>query len=209
MTALKRDQTPIKAIIFDLGNVLIHFDAYKAAKRLAKECRIPLIKIWMHFFTSKSERDYTCGKITSHVFYRQVKKALKTDIPYKVFRSYWNDIFWENEGMDEILTNLKKKYPLYLISNTNAMHFNHIRNNYSILRHFKKTFPSHLMGHRKPDKQIYRKVLKRIRFKPEETVFIDDIPEFVQGARSVGMNAIRFRSQKKMLEDLRRLGVEA
>ena len=63
------------------------------------------------------------------------------------------------------------------------------------------------MGHRKPDREIYEKVLKRIKMKPQETVFIDDVPKFVRGAKRVGMRAIRFRNKKQLVRDLKKLGV--
>ena len=101
-STVKTLKTPIKAVIFDLGNVLLHFDAYKAARQFAKACGVPLMKVWLHFFTSSVEKDYTCGKISSYEFYRHCKRALKTPVSYKIFRHYWNDIFWENEGMDDL-----------------------------------------------------------------------------------------------------------
>ncbi len=197
----------IKAIIFDLGNVLVHYDPYKAARQFAKACKVPLFKVWLHFFTSPVEKAYTQGKISSQDFYKHAKDVFKFPMTYKAFRHVWNDIFWENEGMDDLLKELKKRFPLYLISNTNEMHFNHIKSKYKILRHFKKTFPSHKMGHRKPEREIYEKALVQIGLKPEETVFIDDVPQFVDGARKAGMQAIRFRNKKQLLNDLARLGI--
>ena len=64
------------------------------------------------------------------------------------------------------------------------------------------------MGHRKPEPEIYQKVLARIRLKPEETVFIDDVMKFVKGARAAGMHAIRFRNKKQLIKDLAKLGVK-
>ena len=204
---MKGKRPAIKAVIFDLGNVLLNYDAHKAAVRFATACRVPILKIWLHFFTSPAEKAYTRGEISSYEFYRHAKRALKFPVGYKTFKHFWNDIFWENDGMEGLLKRLKKRYPLYLISNTNAMHFNHVKKNFKILRHFKKTFPSHEMGHRKPDREIYEKVLGRIRLRPEETVFIDDVSRFVNGARAVGMHAVRFRSKAQLMGDLRRLGV--
>ena len=57
-------------------------------------------------------------------------------------------------------------------------------------------------------KEIYEKVLTRIKLKPEETVFIDDTPKFVAGARKVGMHAIRFRSQERLIQDLQKLAIK-
>ena len=198
----------IKAILFDLGNVLLNYDAVKAANRFAKACKVPRLKVWLHFFTSPTEKAYTRGKISSYEFYRHARQALKFPVNYQTFKRYWNDIFWENEGMESLLIRLKKKYPLYLISNTNALHFNHIKKEFQILRHFKKTFPSHEVGHRKPEPEIYQKVLRKIKLEPQETVFIDDVQKFVDGARKVGMHAIRFRSKKQLMNSLEKLGVK-
>ena len=204
---MKAKRSEIKAVLFDMGNVLLNYNAYKAAKQFAKECKVPLLKVWIHFFTSPVEKAYTRGEITSREFYRHSKEALNVPISYKTFSHYWNDIFWENEGMDDLLKKLKKHYPLYLISNTNDLHFRHVKKKFKLWKHFKRLFPSHQVGHRKPDREIYEKVLKRIKMKPQETVFIDDVPKFVRGAKRVGMRAIRFRNKKQLVRDLKKLGV--
>ena len=199
----------IKAIIFDLGNVLIHFDAERAAKRFAVYAKVPVEKVWKHFFTSRVEKAYTRGEITTREFYRHARNAFNSRIDYATFSHLWNDIFWENKGICPLLEKLNRRYPLYLISNTNALHFDHVRKKFpKIFRHFKKTFPSHLMGQRKPDRRIYWRVLKTIRLSPEETVFIDDMPRFVEAARRVGMKGVHFKSNAQIKKDLRRLGVE-
>ncbi len=198
----------IKAVLFDLGNVLLCFNALKAGKRFAKNCGVSLKAIWEHFFISPVERAYTRGEVSTREFYLHSCKAFKKKIPYADFCHYWNDIFWENEGMEDLLKKLKKKYPLYLISNTNALHFNHVKRKFTMLRHFKKTFPSHEMGHRKPDIAIYQKVLRRIKLPAEQTVFIDDVPAFVDGARKAGMHAIRFRNRKQLIRDLKKFGIK-
>lgn len=205
---MSRTQTvKIKAVIFDLGNVLLNFNAKKSARRFARACKVPMTKVWDHFFTSQTEKAYTRGEISCKEFYQHASDCLNVQVDFEKFKYYWNDIFWENEGMDSLLAKLKKKYPLYLISNTNKMHFDHIQETFKILRHFKKTFPSHEVGHRKPEPQIYKKVLKQTRLKPEETVFVDDIIKFVDGAKAVGMHAIQFRNPRQLVRELKKLGV--
>lgn len=199
----------IKTVIFDLGNVLIHFDAARAARRFSREARVSFEKVWKHFFTSRIEKAYTRGEITTREFYLHAKRAFHSQINFSTFSKLWNDIFWENRGVRPILKRLGAHYPLYLISNTNALHFNHVKREFpEIFRHFKKTFPSHVVGHRKPDPRIFWKVLRTIRLAPEETVFIDDMPNFVEAARKVGMKGIRFRSNAQLKRELRKLGVE-
>ncbi len=204
---MKQPETPIKTIIFDLGNVLVNFDAQKAVKRFALGCGTRVSKAWWHFFSSPHEKAYTRGEITCQDFYAAAKKALKLSIDFDAFRDYWNDMFWENEGMDDLLNELKKKYPLYLISNTNRMHFEYIKKNYPILRHFVKMFASHEVGALKPHPMIYQKVIEQIPFEAAECVFIDDKAAFIRGARKAGMKGIVFKTKAQLVEDLAKLGV--
>ena len=191
-----------------MGNVLLNYDARKAAKRFSKACKVPITKIWVYFFTSPVEKAYTRGEISTREFYEYAKAALKIPVDLETFQFYWNDIFTENPGMESLLRSLKRRYPLYLLSNTNEMHFNFIRGKYpKIFRHFKKTFPSHEMACRKPDREIYEKVLKMTKSRPEETIFIDDAPKFVEGARKTGIRAIRFYTKERLLKDLEKMGV--
>ena len=90
---MKKMKTPIKAILFDMGNVLLRYDACKAANQFAKACKVPRLKVWLHFFTSPVEKAYTRGEISSWQFFQHSKKVLKTPIDYKTFKHYWNDIF--------------------------------------------------------------------------------------------------------------------
>lgn len=202
-------KTVIKAVIFDLGNVLIHYDARRAARRFSRMTKAPVEKIWRHFFTSPVEKAYTRGEITTGEFFRHARQAFNSKIDFRTFARFWNEIFWENPGIRQILRKLSRRYPLYLISNTNALHFNYLKRRFpQIFRYFKKTFPSHIVGRRKPDPRIYWKVLKAIRLRPEETVFIDDMKRFIEGAQRVGMKGIRFRSNAQLKKALRRLGIK-
>ena len=110
--------------------------------------------------------------------------------------------------MEALLAELKKRYPLYLLSNTNAMHFDHIRKTYPhLFRHFRIAFPSHRVGHRKPDRQIYDAVLARIGLRPEDTIFIDDSPKFIEGAKKVGIHGILFRNILQLKKELKKYSI--
>lgn len=197
----------IKAVIFDLGNVLVNYDVEKAAKRFAAASGLSTQEIWKRFFLSKFEQAYTRGEISTRKFHKIACKTLGVSIPLAVFSHYWNDIFWENPGMNRLLMRIKKHYPLYLISNTNTLHFTYIKKHFKLLRHFKRKFPSHEVGARKPGLTIYRRVLKKIGLRPEETVFIDDMKTFIAGARKAGMHPIHFKTRARLIKDLRNLGI--
>ncbi|MBU9889792.1 MAG: HAD family phosphatase [Candidatus Omnitrophica bacterium] len=205
MKKIKRSE--IKAVIFDLGNVLVNYDVQKAARRFSGAFGISQLEVWKHFFLSPYEQAYTRGEISTSEFFRAACRQFRKKLSYQLFKYYWNDIFWENPGMDKLLIRLKKHYPLYLISNTNALHFTHIKKEFRILRHFKRKFPSHEVKARKPDLKIYRRVLKKIGSRPEETIFIDDMKSFIRGARKAGMHTIRFKNREQLIRDLRRKGI--
>lgn len=198
----------IKAILFDMGNVLIFFDAKRSSKAFSEAVGVPEDQVWQTFFVSDLERAYTRGKISSEEFFRSVSEHFPSKIDFPTFTKLWNDIFTENREMEELLWKLKKHYPLYLISNTNDLHFEHVRAQFPIVQHFTRCFPSHIVGHRKPDQAMFEHVLREIQLKPEETVFIDDVAEFVESAKRLGIHGIQFTSRPALETELRRLGVK-
>ncbi|OGW85290.1 MAG: hypothetical protein A3C35_05005 [Omnitrophica bacterium RIFCSPHIGHO2_02_FULL_46_11] len=205
---MKKELTNIKAILFDMGNVLIFFDAKRSSKAFSEAVGVPEDKIWKTFFVSDLERAYTRGEISSEDFFRKVSGHFPQKIDFATFAKLWNDIFTENREMRDLLKKLKKHYPLYLISNTNDLHFEYVRAQYEILHHFTKCFPSHVVGHRKPDRAMFEHVLLEIKLKPDETIFIDDISEFVESAKNLGIHGIQFTSRQALENDLRRLGIQ-
>ncbi len=205
---MKTESTDIKAILFDLGNVLVFYDTRRASKAFSEALSVSEIEVWNAFFISDVEHAYTTGEISSREFYERVSGQFPSKLSFEVFAKIWNDIFLENEEMPELLERLEKHYPLYLISNTNDLHFEHIRKQFNVLHYFKRCFPSHEVGHRKPDPETFRHVLSQIGLEPAETVFVDDTPDFVASARSVGIQAIQFHSRKILEGELRQLGVK-
>lgn len=197
----------IRGIFFDLGNVLVKFDASIAARKLSKAFRINEAQLWQDLFVSDLERSYTTGKISSLEFFNQIKARYGGDINFETFAEMWNDIFTENDGMLDLVQSLSRRYPLYLISNTNELHFEFIKAKFPVLRHFKRHFPSHEVGHRKPDQAIFSHALRESKLKAEESVFIDDVEEFVEASRGVGIHGILFLSRERLIEELKRLGV--
>ncbi len=208
MTQTDSNHKTIKAILFDMGNVLLFFNARISSKAFSEATGLSEEEIWELFFISELERRYTRGEISSKTFYEQVNQYFPKKVDYETFARLWNDIFTENTEMDELLAKLKKHYPLYMISNTNDLHFEYIKKSFKVTKHFTGFFPSHEVGHRKPSHEMFKHVLKEIKFKPEETVFVDDIIEFVESAKQVGMNAVQFTTRKNLEQELRSLGIQ-
>ena len=198
----------IQAILFDMGNVLLFFNAKTSSKAFSEATGLSEEEIWELFFVSELEKRYTRGEVSSKDFYEQINRYFPKKIDFQTFGRLWNEIFVENLEMDVLLGKLKKHYPLYMISNTNDLHFEYIKQNFKITKHFTGFFPSHEVGHRKPNPAMFQHVLKEIKLKSEETVFIYDMIEFVNSAKQLGMNAIQFTTRKNLERDLRNLGVK-
>lgn len=205
---MSESNSKIKAILFDMGNVLIFFDARRSSKAFSEAVGVPEDQIWKGFFISELERAYTRGEISSEEFYRRVVEHFPKKIDFATFANLWNDIFTENGEMSDLLKKLKKHYPLYLISNTNDLHFEHVRSTFPVVQHFTKCFPSHMVGHRKPDKAMFEHVLREIKLKPEETIFVDDIAEFVESAKNLGIHGIQFTSRSELEKELAKIGIK-
>jgi len=197
----------IQGIFFDLGNVLVKFDANIAARKLSKAFHVSEIQLWKDLFISDLERSYTTGKISSLEFFNQIKARYGGSLDFETFAEMWNDIFTENDGMLGLVESLSKRYPLYLISNTNELHFEFIKLKFPVLKYFKRHFPSHEVGYRKPDEAIFHHALKESSLKAEESVFIDDIKEFVEASRRAGIHGIQFVSYQRLIQDLKELGI--
>lgn len=198
----------IRAVFFDLGNVLVLYDVNIAAKKFADVWGVAEKDVWKELYFSDLERAYSKGQISSKEFYERLSEQFPKPVDYETFVHIWNHIFWGNKGIEPLVEFLAKRYSIYLISNTNELHFEFIKEHYPVLRHFRAFFPSHEVGSRKPERAIFEHALKQVNIQPKEAVFIDDVPEFVEGARSVGMHAIQYVSTEQLERDLRALGIK-
>jgi len=192
----------IKAVLFDLGKVLIHFDFDPAFKRLAKHCGRKPEEIRAFFASSELEVLYDGGKITSRRFYQEVKRGLKFSLTYEQFERLWNGIFKPVPGMAALVHRVGRTHRLVLVSNTNAMHFAHVKKRYPVLKKFSHHILSYKERIRKPDERIYRAALKACRAKAHEVVYIDDREDLTSAAKELGFHVHTFKNDRPKLEKL-------
>jgi putative hydrolase of the HAD superfamily len=107
-----------------------------------------------------------------------------------------------------MLEGLTKRYRLVLLSNTNAIHFEMVRANYPLLRHFDDLVLSYEVKAMKPDRRIFEIAVERAACRPEECFYTDDIPAFIEGARQLGIDAVRFESAEQLQREMRARGIE-
>ena len=109
---------------------------------------------------------------------------------------------------EPIIQGLAARYRLVLLSNTNAIHFDMIRRSYPVLRHFHDLILSYEVKAMKPDPVIYRAAIAAAGCRPEECFYTDDIADYVEGARRMGIDAVQFRGSEALEQDLRERGIE-
>ncbi len=190
----------IKALVFDLGNVLIFFD-WKIAQNRLNELQPELGDKTTKFLKENRELIHSleCGKISDDFFLNKVRSAVNSNLDKNLLAKIYSEIFWENNELTSLLPQLKKQYKLYLLSNTNSIHRKYGWNNYSFLKNFDRLFLSYEIGYVKPEKEIYEFVIKNINIKPDELVYIDDIKEYVDAAIKSGWNAIQYLNFENLL----------
>ena len=198
----------IKAIIFDLGRVIVPFDFRRGYARLEPLCGIPAAEIPQRLAETDLVRRFESGQVEPDEFVGEFAAHLQMQISHEEFCVIWNSIFLpETLISDKLLRALAERYRLVLLSNTNRIHFEGIRANYPLLVHFHAFILSYEVGVMKPGPAIYQKAIAAAGCRPEECFFTDDIAEYVEAARAEGIDAVQFQSSGQIEEELRRRGV--
>lgn len=194
------ETSPVRAVFFDIGNVLLRFSSREVLKTIAWEVRGCPVKLAKYLWHSDIGERIERGEVSSAQLYELFQKELGYKGTPAQFRTLWCDHFTLDRGSFALLKKAAKSVPTYLLSNTNQMHIDFIRERYEFPNLVSGAILSHELGLRKPDPAIYRAALKLSGTKPEETVFVDDLKPNVASAQKLGMIAIRYRGA----DDLRR-----
>ena len=197
----------IDAVIFDLGNVLVRVDEAKACRRFAARTGRAETDIEQYFRRTPHATQLSLGKLSGRQFHRIVADDLGFDGSFEEFALLWSDIFEPIEPMIELATTLDGRLPRAILSNTNALHIEFIFARFPVIRKFGAHILSHEVGWLKPDATIYRVALDSCGWNAERTLFVDDLPANVEGARTVGMRALQFESAEQVRRELTKLGV--
>jgi len=207
---MKNKAKEIKAVIFDLGNVLIGFDHTIAVKKILKHTPKKSRDIYDLFFDSDLTQEFEKGKTGTLEFFQQVKTALELKISYGEFLPIWNEIFFSKPESENFVSSLNSGIKLALLSNINQLHYEYIREEFSStigLFEPDKIIPSFRTGFIKPDKEIYDLALKALDVPRESVVYVDDRLDLIEAALSYGIKSIQFKSAKELKQKFQDLGI--
>jgi len=202
----------IKAVIFDLGNVLVDFDHLIAARKILRHTSKTPEELFSFFFDSDITRLFEAGAISAPDFFLKVKEAAGLGLGYEEFVRIWNGIFFlseKNRRVLEIARKLKNRYKTAFLSNINILHLDYIKENFApVVNGFDFQFYSCECGFVKPQEQIYRQALEAMGVSANEAFYTDDRQELVEGARKLGIKGFVFSGPEQLEKDLAGSGVE-
>lgn len=200
----------VKAIVFDFGNVIINIDLDRSFQAFADLTFKSVSKIKTLFSEAEIFKKYETGFYSDDEFRDVIRQTLSYPLNDEEIDAAWNALLLDvpKERIDYI-ENLRYKYPVFLLSNTNGIHIDkcsqYFRTQHNIpdfKKLFTEVFLSYKMGLWKPDYQIYQKMLDKIDFKPEEVLFVDDNQDNIDAAKDLGINAIKINPPESFIKIL-------
>lgn len=199
----------ISVIVFDLGNVLIPFN-YQIVVDKFNRIKPGLGDKFSKLYSKNYHvhREFEKGLLTTEQFLTIMLDWLEGKMHGKKFCKIFSSVFTVNEDVVSLLPILKKKkYKLVLLSNTNDIHKRYGWEQYEFLKYFDKMILSHEVKSVKPEKDIYKAVEAYTGKPSSKHLFIDDIADYVEGAKRCGWKAIQFVEYKKLVKDLEKRGI--
>jgi putative hydrolase of the HAD superfamily len=197
-----RSDPAIRAFAFDLGQVLLEFDVRIALKNLGARCEGGADAVVSLLRENDLALQLESGRISGREFYSEFQRRLQFKGNYEEFCAAYADIFRENAPMIELMRALKKRFAVYLLSNTNEIHIDFITKRHAFLGEFDGHVYSYREGVMKPDARYFQRLLDRFSLQPPEVVFVDDLLVNVEGARAVGMVGVHYQNAAQARAEL-------
>ncbi|WP_343700612.1 HAD family phosphatase [Chitinophaga sp.] len=202
----------IKNIIFDLGGVLLNIN-YQLTNKAFTDLGVKnFTELYSQFHANALFENLETGRVSDEDFVAQLRPHIPGHVTDQQVLDAWNAMLLDFPlARLQLLQQLRLHYNLYLLSNTNAIHLREVnkileqsRGIPSLAAFFDKSYYSHLIGFRKPEKEAYQVILDENNLRPEETLFIDDTLPNVDAASHLGIQVIHLQAPKTVLDIFRK-----
>lgn len=197
-----------KAVIFDFGRVLGNFDPHKPFERLAKEAisaELDATAIEDEFTSSGLRERVECGLSGEEDLLNFFGSLLSLSISAEVFREIWGNIITPNVGVEDIVAKISPDVKKLVLSNTEPIHWRYIEQLPIMQIHFADPHllvRSYMVGARKPDEKIFLEGVRRVELPPEQILYVDDVPQYVEVFRSLGGKGLHYDCSRNSLSVL-------
>lgn len=198
---------PVQAIIFDLGGIFLNIDYQRT-----EDAFVALgVTDFAHYFQQQHSNplfeDLETGKVGAVEFYTRFREQTGLNLTNEQIQLAWNAMLLDFPGERlDWLREIGKKYPIYLYSNTNIIHYECFMNDFvatfgfDLNTLFRTAYYSHALGLRKPYPASYQAILDREGLEAATTLFIDDTPKNIAGAQEAGLQTILLNDGRTVLD---------
>ncbi|MEF8916167.1 MAG: HAD family hydrolase [Candidatus Bipolaricaulota bacterium] len=198
----------IKTITFDFGGVLYDYDGEILLERLASRSKGTLNDLKALLKESELDRAHFRGEIEAEELLNVLEDLVGLELNVEELASAYADSVQPKEEMFELVRELKVNYNLQLYSDTPKILYDHVITDMPIFELFSDVILSFRIGKLKDSPEGHREVIEKAGYSPEEIIFIDDRGEFVDQAKELDINGIKFTSINALIEDFAGLGVK-
>jgi len=199
-----------RAIIFDIGRVLVRVNLSRALDGLASGITLSPAEVWSAIENDPRWPDWQEGRVSARDWHLHLAKRLGSPLSFEQFTQAWNrSLDPQPIHENSFFENLSSRYRLGLLSNTDPIHVACLESSYEFFRYFPESarIYSCRAGSSKPGALIYREALRACKVPAEQTVYVDDLPENVDAAQRLGMSGVVFQSAAQLTADLQALGI--
>jgi HAD superfamily hydrolase (TIGR01509 family) len=201
----------LRAIVFDIGGVLVRIDVGCAMADLASGLSLSPSELWTAIQNDPRWPDWQEGRISPRDWYLHLTRRLGATLTFEQFTAAWNRALVPEPVQDDALfETLSKTYRLGLLSNTDPIHVAHLESTYGFVRFVPASarIYSCVAGASKPSPLLYLEALRACKVQASQAAYIDDVLPFVEAARNLGMAGIHYQSREALARELTQLGVE-
>ena len=199
----------VRAILFDLGGVILAIDFDRALAAWAPHSRLAPERLRETFRWDEPFRQHETGRLSNDGYFTHLRQVLELDCDTATVEAGFNAILVaEIEETNRLVEQVRRRVPCYAISNTNGAHLAEMRRAFpGLLPRFDRVFASHEIGHRKPQPAAFEHVLREIGVPAPEVLLFDDLAGNIEAAAALGLQAVLVRGPDDVRDALAQRGL--
>lgn len=200
----------LRAVIFDIGRVLVRVNIEAVKSALAQGLPLSPQELWSAIEKDPGWPDWQEGRMSARDWHLHLCKRFHLSLTFEQFTAVWNSALDPQPIHDtSLFSGLSRKYRLGLLSNTDPIHVAKLESTYEFFEYFPKAVRTYscAVGVSKPEPLIYQHALRACKVRAGETVYIDDVTAYVEAARRLGLTGVHFQSPTQLCSELAQLGI--
>lgn len=209
LESIQRRIRVVQAVLFDMGNVLLHFSHQRMCRQVSEISGCSAEQVRQLLLEKGLNHRLERGDITDLEFHSEFCRELECDVEMSELQRAASDIFELNQPIVPVLDRLRTaRIRLVLLSNTSRAHVDFIQAHFDVLDRFDALALSYEVGAMKPENAIYEAAIEQAQADPEDCFYTDDIPEYIERGRSLGLDAEVFTGVERLTQHLAQRGLD-